>query len=110
MNIDKSLIRADIVADGSKNYNDFKDVQDRKWYLASVFEGFYAGGSNFGKPLKVTQYVGSDQVIIKFKDKQIYDSMRDTFTPKSFVEWMTNLYVKMIEFRKDKSAYSKYVR
>lgn len=109
MNIDKNLIRKDIVSDGER-YNDFKDAQDRKYYLWSVFEGFMNGAKDYGKPLKITKYVGSDQVILELKGKTIYDSNTDKFTSESFVNWLTDLFVRVIQLRKEQSKYSRYMR
>lgn len=80
--------------DDAKNYNNFNNGQDRKYYLFEIMESCLEGGCNYNKPFILKKYVGSDQVILYKGNLLLYDSETDTRTKEEFINFVTKIYME----------------
>lgn len=93
--MDKKQILKNIDYD-KKVFNNFKNVQDKKYYLWCILSNYCLKGcENYNKPFIIEKYNGSNQIILYENEKIIYNSEKDIFKKQEFINFVFNIALKI---------------
>ncbi len=76
-------------------FNGFKRIIDRKYFVYDIFRFI-----NYQKYLfKCEKYIGSNQIILYYNDKEVYNSIKDNFNPLTFKTFMFNQLKNLLNIK-----------